>query len=298
MEQTKKIKFFCLPGGGTSSIVFIKWGGLLSKHLRQCLIDIPGRGLRKKEQTLTDIESITEDLYRGWEKYMHDGRDEDYMLFGYCMGGIFLYELYKKIRREGKKLPVHIVLSAADVPDGDVYAEPFLENQATKYQFYDLLRSCFPEHTFPDTEMLTAFRHKFVDVLYAKYARDGRFTPVTVDELHAANCDDAMMESFEFRECLGLANDLMEILTVDTQICSDYQRSKPEVVKFNCGITCIAGKDDLLLKPERMRAWQRYTDKACTLDILEADHRFLMTANPVPCGVINRDADKIWETMQ
>lgn len=298
MEQMKKIKFFCLPGGGTSSIVFLKWGGLLAPYLRQCLIDIPGRGLRKKEQTLTDLASITDELYRGWEKYMNDGRDEEYMLFGYCMGGIFLYELYRKILRAGKKPPVHIVLSAADVPDGNVYAEPFLDNQATKHQFYDLLRSCFPEHTFPDTDMLTAFRHKFVDVVYAKYARDGRFTAVSQEELRAAGCDDAMMDSFEFRECLGLANDLMEILTVDAQICSDYQRGEHEPLKFPCGITCIAGQHDLLLAPDTMKEWQRYTDQPCTLDILDADHRFLMTANPVPVGVINRETEKIREKLQ
>ena len=109
-NSKKKIKFICLPGGGTSPVAFFKWFGLLSPKYRPLFVDIPGRGMRKNEAPYTDIDSITNDLYAGWQKIMSDGREEEYVLFCYCMGSVFMHELVKKIAENHQKMPLHVFI--------------------------------------------------------------------------------------------------------------------------------------------------------------------------------------------
>lgn len=290
--ENKKIKLFCIPGGGASAVIYLKWAALLSKDIRQCLLELPGRGLRIREQTLTDIDEITEDLYWNWEKQMNDTRDEEYVLFGYCVGAIFLYELYKKIKENNKKLPLHVIISAGDVPYGEAYAAPFLDNPTTKYQFYDLIRSCFPEHVFKDTDMLKIFREKFVDVLYEKYGRDKVVSPITTEELRLAGCNQEMLESFEFKECLELANELMLLLSNDMDICGRYQNRKGQLIKMECDITVLLGDKDILLPAESMKKWKDYTEKGCNIITLDGDHRVLMGANERAVGEMNKAIER------
>ena len=164
-SNTEKIKFICLPGGGTSSVVFYKWFGKLNEKYRPNFIDLPGRGLRKSEEPLTNIDDITNDLFNGLKKVVEDERNENYVLFAYCMGSIFLYELLKKIEKENFAYPIHIFLVAADVPYGEMYKTTFLDNPATKFQFYDLIRNCFPEHTFKDTATLKSSDKNTIDII-------------------------------------------------------------------------------------------------------------------------------------
>ncbi|MCR4654124.1 MAG: alpha/beta fold hydrolase [Eubacterium sp.] len=285
---TKKTKFICLPGGGTSSVVFYKWFGLLDEHYRPSFIDLPGRGLRKSEAPLTDIHDITSDLMQGLKKILSDDRDEEYVLFGYCMGAIFLYELIRKIKDEKLPMPSRVFIAAADVPYGEMYKIPFLENPATKNQFYDLIKSCFPEHTFPDNETMLAFRKAFVDIIYRKYEEINDVTTVTIQDLKAAGCEDCMLTSFEFTESLKLANDLMRILTIDCKICSDYQSRGGTIDKLSCPVTCMTGSEDLLYPEKIMNLWKDYTDKECTVHVVNGGHRILLDPNPEAIAVINR----------
>lgn len=56
--NTEKIKFICLPSGGTSSVVFYKCFGRLSEKYRPSFIDLPGCGIRKAEAPLTNIDAL------------------------------------------------------------------------------------------------------------------------------------------------------------------------------------------------------------------------------------------------
>ncbi len=284
----KKIKFICLPGGGTSSVVFYKWFGMLDPGYRPGFIDLPGRGLRKKEEPLTDIDSAAADLLRELQKHLEDGRDEEYVLFAYCMGSIFLWELLKKIRDAGMKMPLHLFLVAADVPCGEMYRIPFLVNPTTKMQFYDLIRSCFPEHSFPDSEALKEFRIRYVDLLYQKYEIEGKVQPVTVEELRTAGCSEELLQSFEFTECLVLANDMMKIMSIDCEICSRYQRECGQIEKADCDITCITGSEDHLYSEDVMKNWEEYAAGNCRVFVVEGGHRILLDANRDAVAVLNQ----------
>lgn len=288
-SNTEKIKFICLPGGGTSSVVFYKWFGKLNEKYRPNFIDLPGRGLRKNEEPLTNIDDITNDLFNGLKKVVEDERNENYVLFAYCMGSIFLYELLKKIEKENFAYPIHIFLVAADVPYGEMYKTTFLDNPATKFQFYDLIRNCFPEHTFKDTATLKSFRETFVDVLYKKHLNAPNCIDVTFDDLESIIDDKELLSSFEFKECLKLANELMKILIIDCDICSDYQKKGGLISKIKCSITGISGDEDILYTKDTMKEWESYTDIGYKHFVVEGGHRIFFDPGDKSLSILNSE---------
>ena len=67
-DQEQKKKLFCVPGGGTTSILFIQWQKYLKELLKVEYMDIPGRGYmsrKKEEKTMSGIgRSLAEEVAR------------------------------------------------------------------------------------------------------------------------------------------------------------------------------------------------------------------------------------------
>ncbi len=297
-NSKKKIKFICLPGGGTSPVAFFKWFGLLSPKYRPLFVDIPGRGMRKNEAPYTDIDSITNDLYAGWQKIMSDGREEEYVLFCYCMGSVFMHELVKKIAENHQKMPLHVFIASADVPDGEMYKRIFLEMPETKKQFYDLIQGCFPEYLFPDKEMTMRFRHDFVDILYQKYALDSNTIQITKEDFKNMKSEVSVpLESRDFQECLYLANQLIACIVADCRICSQYQNADVSVQKLPCDISCITGSQDILYTESVMQKWKDYTLGKCFVYVISGGHSIYLDVNADGVGIFNNIAEQYEEIL-
>ena len=95
----QNIKLFCIPGGGASAFVYWKYTKYLNKNIKLCLLELPGRGLRKREEPVNELHAVVDDLYAHLVEELTKTPDCGYMLLGYCYGGILAYELYQKIRR-------------------------------------------------------------------------------------------------------------------------------------------------------------------------------------------------------
>ena len=104
----QNIKLFCIPGGGASAFVYWKYTKYLNKNIKLCLLELPGRGLRKREEPVNELHAVVDDLYAHLVEELNKTPGCGYMLLGYCYGGILAYELYQKIRREGIQEPFHI----------------------------------------------------------------------------------------------------------------------------------------------------------------------------------------------
>ena len=104
----QNIKLFCIPGGGASAFVYWKYTKYLNKNIKLCLLELPGRGLRKREEPVNELHAVVDDLYQ-------------------------------KIRREGIQEPFHIFMSATDAADGAVYGRSLFENQEAREEVQDLM---------------------------------------------------------------------------------------------------------------------------------------------------------------
>ncbi|WP_233899245.1 thioesterase II family protein [Tenacibaculum piscium] len=97
-----KSKIVAIPFAGGNKYSFNKIEQHISSDFEWITLELPGRGERFKEPLLNNIPDMVDDLYVSIHQHIIKG---DYVLFGHSMGSLLGYELIKKIRKNGLKLP-------------------------------------------------------------------------------------------------------------------------------------------------------------------------------------------------
>lgn len=111
MKKTKILAFPFAMGGASAYHLLKK--DFENSDYQICAFNYPGHESRYDENIQYSMQGIAQDMYRQISDYL----DEDYCLLGYSMGGIICYELYQLIKRNHRKLPLHVFLVSADSPD-------------------------------------------------------------------------------------------------------------------------------------------------------------------------------------
>ncbi|WP_250316948.1 thioesterase II family protein [Streptococcus lutetiensis] len=107
------MKFFCLPYAGGSSSIYSPWKNLF----RNCTIipiDLPGHGMNINMNLLGTFSKNLEFLYNKIISEISDS--EKYCIFGHSLGGLFAYEICKKIEQSEFNNPDKIFISATKPP--------------------------------------------------------------------------------------------------------------------------------------------------------------------------------------
>ncbi len=297
MKQSK-IKLFCIPGGGASAYVYWKYMKHLSRNIKLCLLELPGRGGRKKESALTEIRGVVDDLYEHLTKELAKDPGCDYMLLGYCYGGILAYELYKKIQSMGIREPFHVFMSATDAADGTVYSKSLFELEAARGEVQDLLTTYFPETLFEDQQMVADLSSSYVDCLYAQYRQFGKVGDVSYEEL----CRMAPEQSgwnhltpekqFELEQCLEFANQTVGVIEADLAAVYEYKHQPQEYLPFQCDLTIFSGEDDNMTPLEHVKGWVRFAGHHFHVYSMKGGHRMLLDDYEQCMPVINRAAEE------
>lgn len=107
-----KIRLFCLPYAGGSSLFY----GELKKYLRPevelCAIDLKGHGMRMGETPNVRMKDAIDDVC---EQVRKVGTDWPFALLGYSMGSTLAYHLFFRLREQGLA-PKHIFFMANTPP--------------------------------------------------------------------------------------------------------------------------------------------------------------------------------------
>ncbi|WP_394750397.1 thioesterase II family protein [Spongiimicrobium salis] len=109
----KKIKLFCLPYAGGSSVIFSKWKYLIHENVTLVPIELAGRGTRIHEPLYPNIKEAVNDIFNRVKVEIGEG---DYAFFGHSMGALLSYELAQKISNQGLKPPIHMFFSGRGAP--------------------------------------------------------------------------------------------------------------------------------------------------------------------------------------
>lgn len=107
------MKIFCLPYAGGSSSIYSSWKNLF----RNCIIipiDLPGNGMNINMNLLDTFSKNLEFLYNKIISEISDS--EKYSIFGHSLGGLFTYEICKKIEQSEFNNPDKIFISATKPP--------------------------------------------------------------------------------------------------------------------------------------------------------------------------------------
>lgn len=109
----KKIKLFCLPYAGGSSVIFNNWKSQLSSFIDVIPIELAGRGKRFTEPLYSYFDDAVNDIFN----IIKDNLEDPYAFFGHSMGCMLAYELCHKISEERLPSPLHVFFSGRQAPN-------------------------------------------------------------------------------------------------------------------------------------------------------------------------------------
>jgi medium-chain acyl-[acyl-carrier-protein] hydrolase len=105
------LRLFCFHYAGGSAQVFQTWHDLLPT-VEVCPVQLPGRGNRIKEGSISRIVPLVEQLAREISPKL----DMPYAFFGHSMGALVCFELARLLRRERGSKPAHLFVSGRHAP--------------------------------------------------------------------------------------------------------------------------------------------------------------------------------------
>lgn len=107
-----KLRLFCFPFVGGSSIAFRNWPNYLPTTVEVCPIEIPGRGRQIKLPLYTEIHSLVREIAINIIPYL----DKPFAFFGYSMGASISFELIRLLRSQYNFQPLHFFVAARRAP--------------------------------------------------------------------------------------------------------------------------------------------------------------------------------------
>ena len=114
-----ELRLFCLPYAGGSSQIYRDWMNHLSRKIELCPIELPGRGSRLGEATITNLSTLVQEIALG----IHHHLDRPFAFFGHSMGALLSFELTRLLRQQGYPSPAHLFVSG--------YGAPHLKSNST-----------------------------------------------------------------------------------------------------------------------------------------------------------------------
>ena len=111
-QSTAATRLFCFPHAGGGPVVFFEWSQRLGREIECVGIQYPGRGQRLREEPLTTVCAIVDEISHGLAQFF----DKPFAFYGHSFGGIVAFELARQLRRKGMPEPDHLFVGAARAP--------------------------------------------------------------------------------------------------------------------------------------------------------------------------------------
>ncbi|MCE3228022.1 MAG: Thioesterase [Bacteroidetes bacterium] len=172
-----------LPFAGGSKHAYTGFVKAAPRGLNIIPVELPGRGIRYKDDLLDDVHALTEDVFAQVKDLIKDG---NYAVFGHSMGTLIGFLLTKKILAAQMPPPMHLFMSGRGGP-AVIYNDGPPAYLLSKEKFIDKIRELggSPEEILQDENMMNFFepilRADFKAVgTYSHQPSDPFDVPVTV----------------------------------------------------------------------------------------------------------------------
>lgn len=260
-----KIKLYCICGAGASAVGFYKWKQEIDPHFELCPLELPGRGLRDEEETITELDELVEDLF---SKYFEvQSNEQEYMIFGTCFGAIVAYWLYNKIKERNIKLPSHIFLATSSPPNGTQYWIPLLDDIKYKNDAINLFSAFFPASYFSSEASLEQFVSLFTDSIYQHRERENKKELYTyIDREDLTNEEKDNLIEFGIK--------MAELFKIDSFMLQNHQKKNRKLPSIQVDMTVMAGDMDEIVSLEEAREWEHLCDGTFDFKIIHGTHMF------------------------
>jgi len=115
-----KVRLFCFPYAGGSTLIYRKWQDSLSPDIEVCPVQLTGRGSRLQETPFKSMTQLIPALAQGLTDYL----DKPCAFFGHSMGAMISFELARYLKRVKGFEITHLFVSgrrAPQIPNLDPY---------------------------------------------------------------------------------------------------------------------------------------------------------------------------------
>jgi medium-chain acyl-[acyl-carrier-protein] hydrolase len=102
------MRLFCFPYAGGGASFFRNWSNHLPPSIQVCPLQLPAREKRFFEAAYRRVPDLVRDL----ESIFPEFSDLPFAFFGHSYGTLVAYELTRRLRQKGQKLPTHLFMSA------------------------------------------------------------------------------------------------------------------------------------------------------------------------------------------
>ncbi|MEZ0313679.1 MAG: thioesterase II family protein [Myxococcota bacterium] len=186
-----RLRLFCLPYAGGSSMIYRNWSKTLSADIEVCPVELPGRWMRMREPLHTDTATLVPAIMDGLLPLM----DRPFAIFGHSLGALLAFELARECRRRQVRAPSRLYVSGRRAPH--------LYPVAVHGSFLHL----------DDNGLVDAMNRRYPGGFAPEVLADAELLSVVLPILRA---DMVMFEGYKFREedpldvpivALGGAND-------------------------------------------------------------------------------------------
>ena len=275
-------KLFCVPGGGTTSILFIQWQKYLKELLKVEYMDIPGRGYmnrKKEEKTMSGIgRSLAEEVAR---KTDEDG----YSIFGYCFGAVAAYEICLEMKRMQLPPPDHFYVCGSYSPSTRERIRDVLEIKERRNELIRMFYHMFPSYLFKDPELQKKICSRYMEIVFCCFDRDRKLETV---DFNIPEFDDLREQDSDAVEyVVTLANRYFDEYQKDGSILVDYCNSEKDIEQIDAPITLIYGNDDDIIG-EEWKEWEHWTQKEFYSIGINTDHFSLIDESVMITDLIRK----------
>ena len=113
------LRLFCFHYAGGVAQVFYDWPGRLPPSVEVVAIQLPGRGQRFYEPHIRRLVPLSRVIAQELLPYL----DKPFVFFGHSLGALLCFETARSLRRENRRQPAHLFVSATEAPHRRVIDE-------------------------------------------------------------------------------------------------------------------------------------------------------------------------------
>ncbi|MEM9220046.1 MAG: alpha/beta fold hydrolase [Cyanobacteria bacterium P01_F01_bin.150] len=115
-----KLRLLCFTYAGGAAWTFRDWAAQLPDSVEVCAIELPGRGKRMREASVSNLNTLMNALGPEILPYLN----VPFACFGHSLGGLIAFELCVWLRHHTNLTPKHVWVSAAPAPQRAHEREP------------------------------------------------------------------------------------------------------------------------------------------------------------------------------
>lgn len=259
-------RLYCIPGGGTTSILFMQWQKKFGEEVKVEYLDIPGRGFLSKKPEQNDMDGIAEILA---EEIMRKSSGEPYSLFGYCFGAVAAYEVCIKLEQKGFYRPERVFVCGSYPPSPEKEVTEMIGRMHMREEMQRMFYHMFPSYLFKDPDMQKRICSAYMKALYVIYDQTGQVGEVSVRD--AAFSELNRFDSEMVQYVVRLANDYFRQYVRDEKILIFYCNADKPEKKIKSPVTVIYGSEDDVIGDEWKR-WRNFAENEIDFASIPADH--------------------------